>query len=198
MDLTDLIPSKAIVKYLALAFLALGLYGAGYYQGYSHEEAKLVQEAARFQKELDSVVAGYNQTIAADNLKSAKITSDLQAATIDLSTKLKDTQNELDKKTAELKGHAKVIVDPNTGIATGGLSLHGASCTGREPSTSVNIRSPSDPESASQPGSKAECRLDEQTANALISIAADGNKAITQLNSVIDLYNEVKAKGCQP
>ena len=198
MDLTDLIPSKPAIKLLGYLLAALALFGAGYYQGYSREEAKLVAAAAAFQEKLDGVVAGYNSTIAANNLKAAKITSDLTATAVELSTQLKDKQNELDRKTAKLNDLAKVNVDAATGATTGGLSLHGSSCAGREPSTGIGLRSPGDPSAASQPGSKAECRLDEQTSRALISIASDGDKAIIQLNAVIDLYNDVKAKGCQP
>jgi len=41
---------------------------------------------------------------------------------------------------------------------------------------------------------EARSELDPEAANTLISIAADGDKAIRQLNACVDIYNEVRSK----
>ena len=41
-------------------------------------------------------------------------------------------------------------------------------------------------------GNQARCELDATTANALIGIAQDGDRAIEQLNAIIDFYQGIK------
>jgi len=41
-------------------------------------------------------------------------------------------------------------------------------------------------------GNQARCELDPTTANALIGIAQDGDRAIEQLNAIIDFYQGIK------
>ena len=59
------------------------------------------------------------------------------------------------------------------------LSIPSAACAGQSPAAAAG----------NQPEARAE--LDRPTAEALVSIAADGDSAINQLNACIDAYNEV-------
>jgi len=43
-------------------------------------------------------------------------------------------------------------------------------------------------------GTETRAELDPEVANALITIASDGDKAINQLNACVDIYNEVRSK----
>ncbi len=43
-------------------------------------------------------------------------------------------------------------------------------------------------------GAETRAELDPEAANALITIASDGDKAIRSLNACIDIYNEVRSK----
>ena len=43
-------------------------------------------------------------------------------------------------------------------------------------------------------GAETRAELDPEVANALITIASDGDKAISSLNACIDIYNEVRSK----
>ena len=43
-------------------------------------------------------------------------------------------------------------------------------------------------------GAETRAELDPEVANALITIASDGDKAIRSLNACIDIYNEVRSK----
>lgn len=48
------------------------------------------------------------------------------------------------------------------------------------------------PTAAARPGIKAQCKLDPAAARKLLDIAAEGDAAIRQLNSLIDFYNDVR------
>jgi len=43
-------------------------------------------------------------------------------------------------------------------------------------------------------GTETRAELDPEVANALITIASDGDKAIRSLNACVDIYNEVRSK----
>lgn len=183
---------------IGVYFLALlAVMGAGAYL-YSHYISGPELKAA--QKQYDDLVRTYNEAIRNAN-KAASIKSAENAQVVgDLTSKLKETQDDLSRKTKKLRDLAKIIPNPPTAPgrpsvgSTGGLSIVGASCDGQR--TPGNVQAGADPAPTAGSGNQAQCRLSESTANALISIAEDGDAAINQLNSVIDAYNKVQANGC--
>ena len=80
---------------------------------------------------------------------------------------------------------AKVQIQKrDAAIASGQLRLSIATRT---------IQTSSDP--TSPPGStETRSELDPEAANALVSITADGDKAIRSLNTCIDTYNQIRSK----
>ena len=69
-------------------------------------------------------------------------------------------------------------------VASGALRL---SIATRSVQTSENATSTTG-------GAETRAELDPEVANALITIASDGDKAIRSLNACIDIYNEVRSK----
>jgi len=55
------------------------------------------------------------------------------------------------------------------------------------------VQPASDPASAARAGVEARCDIDPTAAQSLVTIAADGDKAIRQLNELIDFYNQVRS-----
>lgn len=92
----------------------------------------------------------------------------------DHATKLRKLNAKADQTIAKL----------NSDLASGELRLSIASA----------IQASSVASSASGTGGEARCELDRQAAEDLVAITADGNKAIRQLNELIDFYNQAKDK----
>ena len=194
-------PYVLLAKLGAIAALLLGTFGAGMYVEHTvFDSVTLKNQIIADQNKLDGLVTSYNVTIATAN-KDAQAKSDASKATIDSLTKqLQETQNELTAQAKKLRDQAKITVVKNaTGVVlgtTGGLLLNGASCY--QPGTALNLPGSGNPSTIGGTGYQASCRLAEPTADALISIASDGNAAINQLYKLIDAYNAVKDKGCSP
>ena len=89
-------------------------------------------------------------------------------------TELKKVNDEAKTKIAQLQSD----------VASGAIRLSIAT---------RSIQTSSD--STASPGNtESRAELDPEAANNLISIAADGDKAIRSLNACIDIYNEVRSK----
>ena len=110
--------------------------------------------------------------IAEANEKARKVEQDMTQQVSDKSDELRRTKNALTKKQADMAALA----------AGGGLRLP----------TSCDAAMPASPAASSGDSRKAESDVERQTVEALVSIAADGDKAIAQLNACIDSYNAVR------
>ena len=81
--------------------------------------------------------------------------------------------------------NAKVQISKlQSDVAIGAIRL---SIATRSVQTSTNT-------ATSSGSTESRAELDPEAANTLISIAADGDKAIRSLNACIDIYNEVRSK----
>jgi mannitol/fructose-specific phosphotransferase system IIA component len=109
--------------------------------------------------------------IAKKNEEARELEKSMTSKLSDQESKLRKAQDEIVKKQSAMHELAR----------TGRLRLPTASC----PQTSAN---PATPAGNSPDASE----LERQTITALIDIAAEGDKAITKLNSCIAAYNEVR------
>lgn len=110
--------------------------------------------------------------IAKKNEEARQLEKNMTSKLSDQETKLRKAQDEIAKKQSAMHELAR----------TGRLRLPTASC----PQTSANSPTPAGNSDSSQ------SELERQTIEALIDIAAEGDKAITKLNSCISAYNEVR------
>ena len=110
--------------------------------------------------------------IAKKNEEARELEKNMTSKLSDQETKLRKAQDEIAKKQSAMHELAR----------TGRLRLPTASC----PQTSANSPTPSGNSDSSQ------SELERQTIEALIDIAAEGDKAISKLNSCISAYNEVR------
>ena len=110
--------------------------------------------------------------IAKKNEEARALEKDMTSKLADQETKLRKAQDEIAKKQSAMHELAR----------TGRLRLPTASC----PQTSPSSSTPTGNSDTTQ------SELERQTIEALIDIAAEGDKAITKLNSCISAYNEVR------
>lgn len=110
--------------------------------------------------------------IAKKNEEARELEKNMTSKLSDQETKLRKAQDEIAKKQSAMHELAR----------TGRLRLPTASC----PQTSTNSPTPAGNSDSSQ------SELERQTIEALIDIAAEGDKAISKLNSCISAYNEVR------
>lgn len=109
--------------------------------------------------------------IAKKNEEARELEKNMTSKLSDQETKLRKAQDEIAKKKSAMHELAR----------TGKLRLPTASC----PQASTNTATPTgDSTDASE--------LERQTIATLIDIAAEGDKAISKLNSCISAYNEVR------
>jgi len=109
--------------------------------------------------------------IAKKNDEARELEKNMTSKLSDQETKLRKAQDEIAKKKSAMHELAR----------TGKLRLPTASC----PQASANPATPTgDSTDASE--------LERQTIATLIDIAAEGDKAITKLNSCVAAYNEVR------
>lgn len=81
---------------------------------------------------------------------------------------------------AQQKSYESKIRSINAGIADGSQRLY------------LNVKTPVCYSSTATGNAETGAELDGQTAQALVAIAADGDKAIINLNSCIDRYNALR------
>lgn len=110
--------------------------------------------------------------IAKKNEEARELEKNMTSKLSDQETKLRKAQDEIAKKQSAMHELAR----------TGRLRLPTASCP---------QASPSSPTPAGNSDS-SQSELERQTIEALIDIAAEGDKAITKLNSCVSAYNEVR------
>lgn len=113
--------------------------------------------------------------IAKKNEEARELEKNMTSKLSDQETKLRKAQDEIAKKKSAMHELAR----------TGKLRLPTASCPQASPSSS--------PASGdSRPEQPDASELERQTIATLIDIAAEGDKAITKLNSCVAAYNEVR------
>ena len=110
--------------------------------------------------------------IAKKNEESRAKEQELGSKLQDQESKLRKAQDEITKKQSAMHELAR----------TGRLRLPTASCPQASTNTATPTRDIDPPQS----------ELERQTIEALIDIAAEGDKAITKLNSCVAAYNEVR------
>lgn len=112
-------------------------------------------------------IAGHHQAYLEQQAEIERISEEMKIEADKQTTKLKKEKQDAEIKINQLRADA----------ASGALRL----------SVRANC-------AASTPGGNAEARaeLDGQTAQDLIAITADGDQAIIELNSCIDLYNNLR------
>ncbi len=110
--------------------------------------------------------------IAKKNEEARELEKNMTSKLTDNETKLRKAQDEIVKKQSAMHELAR----------TGRLRLPTPSCPQASTNTATPTRDIDPPQS----------ELERQTIEALIDIAAEGDKAITKLNSCVAAYNEVR------
>ncbi len=156
-----------MTRYLIAAavtlLIVLGLYRWGPHSGWSTRDAEMQAEIAKANEEARLVERNMTEQINTT------------------ATKLQEANNVIDKKQSDL----------TRAIAAGRMRLPAASCVQAPASTApapVNQQAAAQPDRAPDQPSAAE----RETLRLIAQIAADGDKAINQLNACIDAYNQVR------
>lgn len=121
---------------------------------------------------------GHHQAETEQQAAHAQAIEQAQEREHELVLSVNEIATRLQKEKEDAETRKKALI---AGIHAGTvrLSLPAAACSGQSTTASTgNI-------------SEARAELDGPTAEALVSIAADGDNAIRQLNACIDAYNEV-------
>lgn len=192
---------KGVIKIVALV-LAVGLvYYAGYNNANESGKEEAVKQANIAKIKYDALVASYEKATREANTLAEEKTAVLKTTIDSIASNYNRVLKESNDKIKVLRATAKtesVVGKDSSGrdiiSTTGGLSINASSCTG--PDTSNRVQAPSDPAASGGAQEKTEARLDGKTSGDLISIVADGDAAIVQLNAVIDAYNRVQESGC--
>lgn len=199
-------PAYRVLIKIAAVVLAVGfIYFSGHHAGYNQAEKigkeNVVKQAADDKAVYDALVTSYDNATKAANSLAEKKTEALQTTINTISSNYNRVLKESNDKTKLLRDAAKTKSSAGKDSngrdvinVTGGLSINADSCTGSN--TSNGIQAASDTTVTGGATGKAEARLNGKTADDLISIVADGDAAIIQMNSVIDAYNKVQESGC--
>jgi flagellar capping protein FliD len=146
------------------AVIAVVTYFTGHHKGWAQRDAEMQVEIAR-----------KNEESRAKEQEMAKAVT--------------DKDNELRKANDDV---AKKQTDLNRLIASGRMRLPAASCVQASPSAAPAPGN--SPEAGAKPDGQTDQAADaeRETLQLIAQIAADGDKAINQLNACIDAYNEVR------
>ena len=112
----------------------------------------------------------------------AKKNDEARAKEKELGEKLMDQESQLRKAQDDIKKKQSAMHEL---ARTGRMRLPTASCPQNNTSTAPAVGNP-------QPSDTSQSELERQTIEALIDIAADGDKAIVKLNSCVAAYEEVR------
>jgi hypothetical protein len=151
-----------------LALLAIfGIYKYGYNSGWGDRDAEMQAE------------------IAKKNEESRAKEQEMAKAVADKETELRKANDVVSQKQTDL----------NRLIAAGRVRLPTASCVQAAPSPTPAARdsneAPSQPDRAPDPDTSAS-DAERQTLQMIAQIAADGDRAINQLNACIDAYDNMR------
>jgi len=144
--------------------VAFGLYRWGYHEGWGTRDAEMQAEIAKKNEEARQVEQHLTEQITTN------------------ATKLQEANHALDQKQSDL----------DRAIRAGRVRLFSASCVPASPDSPASARNRD--EARSEPDREADAAADaeRQTLLLIAQIAADGDRAINQLNACIDSYNEVR------
>lgn len=168
------IQRTAIAVLLAL-LVVFGIYKWGYGRGWGDRDA-----------EMQAVIAKKNEEARATEQKMAELVQSKEV-------ELREANNVIDKKQ----------IDLNAAIRAGRVRLPATSCV--QAPTNPTIASGDRHETRGQPDAKADANLsanaaadtgpsesERQTLELIAQIAADGDRAINQLNACISAYEQVR------
>lgn len=118
--------------------------------------------------------------------RDAEMQAEIATKNEEARAKEQELQKQLNNQTSQLMEANNVISEKQSSldraIRAGRVRLPSASCVQSGPSTG--------PASSDRPEAASES--DRQTLELIAQIAADGDRAIVQLNACIDAYNQVK------
>ena len=156
--------TRYLIAAAVVILTVIGLYRWGYGRGWGDRDA-----------EMQAVIAQKNEESRA---KERQMADRLNAS----STKLLEANNALDQKSSAL----------DRAIRAGRVRLPAASCVQSPASTPAP--SGDRQEARSEPDRPADqpSDADRETLRLIAQIAADGDRAINQLNACIDAYNQVR------
>jgi hypothetical protein len=151
-----------------LALLAIfGIYKYGYNSGWGDRDAEMQAQ------------------IAAKNEHARQLEQEMVKVVADKDAELRKANDVVNKKQTDL----------NRLIATGRVRLPSASCVQASPSPAPaagnSNQAPSQPDRAPDPDT-GPSESERQTLQLIAQIAADGDKAINQLNACIDAYDNMR------
>jgi hypothetical protein len=151
-----------------LALLAIfAIYKYGYNSGWGDRDA-----------EMQVQIAAKNEEARAKEQEMAKAVADKE-------TELRKANDVISKKQTDL----------NSAIRAGRVRLPSASCVQASPSTPVasgnSHQAPSQPDRAPDPDT-GPSESERQTLELIAQIAAEGDRAINQLNACIDAYDNMR------
>ena len=153
---------------MLLALLAIfGIYKYGYNSGWGDRDAEMQAEIAK-----------KNEEARAKEQEMAKAVADKE-------TELRKANDVVSQKQTDL----------NRLIAAGRVRLPTASCVQASPSAPVAVgnsnQAPSQPDRAPEPDT-GPSESERQTLQLIAQIAAEGDRAINQLNACIDAYDNMR------
>ena len=156
-----------MTRYLIAAaitlLIVLGLYRWGYHSGWSTRDAEMQAEIAKANEEARLVERNMTEQINST------------------ATKLQEANNVVNEKQSAL----------DRAIRAGRVRLPAASCVQAPTSSApaaVNQQAAAQPDRAADSATDAE----RETLRLIAQIAADGDRAINQLNACVDAYNQVR------
>ena len=156
--------TRYLIAAAVVILTVIGLYRWGYGRGWGDRDA-----------EMQAVIAEKNEESRAKERQMAVRLNES-------STKLLEANNALDQKSSAL----------DRAIRAGRVRLPAASCV--QSTASTPAPSGDRQEARSEPDRPADAAsdADRETLRLIAQIAADGDRAINQLNACIDAYNQVR------
>ena len=155
--------NKYLIAAVVTLLVVLGLYRWGYHNGWSTRDAEMQAEIAKANEEARLLERAMNEKL---NTTAAK---------------LQEANNVVDEKQSAL----------DRAIRAGRVRLPSPSCV-QAPANAAPA--PVNQQAAAQPDRPADQPSDaeRETLRLIAQIAADGDKAINQLNACVDAYNQVR------
>ena len=156
---------------IGVSIALFGSYRGGYHYGWADRDADMQAE------------------ISKKNSEAREVERNMTSKLLDKETELRKAQDEIVKKQSAMHELAR----------TGKLRLPTASCVQASPSAAIasgNInQAPGQPDRAPDPDPSASgaSEAERQTLQLIAQIAADGDKAINQLNACIDAYDNMRS-----
>jgi hypothetical protein len=152
------------IAVLITLLIIFGIYRFGFHKGWTERDVEMQAEIAKANEE--------------SRAKEQQLTAQINAN----ATKLQEANHALDEKSSAL----------DRAIRAGRVRLPAPSCVqapaSAAPAAGDRNQAPSEPDRQADPAADAE----RETLALIAQIAADGDRAINQLNACIDAYNEVR------